>query len=261
MTDLGLLSYNLRRDTRADGANRWRHRRDRVAATVRAADIAGLQEARWPMLRDLVYGAPMHRWVGVGRSDGHKEGELVPVLWRADRFVAAEHGHFWLASHPDVPGSKDHERAVVRMATWVRLTERGTDRRLFVLNTHLDHRVEQARVEGAHQIRRALDDLVGDEAVVVTGDLNATPADEAYAVLTAPDGHPVTLVDAQAVAGRHEGPTTTLNGFDAPRPGKRIDVVLLSRAWAVTTYRVDDRTEGGRYASDHFPVEVVARLH
>ena len=45
MTELALLSYNLRRDTRSDGPNRWRHRRDRVAATLRKADVAGLQEA------------------------------------------------------------------------------------------------------------------------------------------------------------------------------------------------------------------------
>lgn len=260
MTELGLLSYNLRRDTRSDGPNRWRHRRDRVAATVRRFDIAGLQEVQWPMLRDLVYGAPMHRWAGVGRVDGHREGEFVPVLWRADRFVAVEHGDFWLSSHPEDPGSKDHERAVVRMATWVRLVERRTDRRLFVLNTHLDHRVEGARVEGARQVRQALDHLVGDEAVVVTGDLNATPDDKAYAVLTAPAGHRVTLADAHDRAERREGLEPTLNGFEAPRPGQRIDVVLLSPEWAVTTYRVAETAVGGQYASDHFPVEVVAHL-
>ncbi|HET9559113.1 MAG TPA: endonuclease, partial [Actinomycetota bacterium] len=100
MTEIELLSYNLRRDTRADGANRWRHRRDRVATTVRGVDIAGLQEAKWPMLRDLVYGAPIHRWVGAGRADGRRDGEFVPVLWRADRFVAVGHGNFWLSSRP-----------------------------------------------------------------------------------------------------------------------------------------------------------------
>jgi endonuclease/exonuclease/phosphatase family metal-dependent hydrolase len=258
MTDLALLSYNLRRDTRSDGPNRWRHRRDRVAGTLRAADIAGLQEARWPMLRDLTLGAPRHRWVGVGRADGRRAGELVPVLWRADRFVAVDHGHFWLSSRPEAPGSKDHERAVVRMATWARLVERGTEQPLFVLNTHLDHRVTEAQVEGAAQIRVALDRLVGDEPVVVTGDLNARPEDEAHTVLTGP-GHRIGLRDAYLDAG-DPGPDTTYNGFVGPRSGMRIDVVLLSPHWAVSAYRVDTTTENGRFASDHFPVEVMARL-
>ena len=146
MATLRLLTYNIRRDTRADGPNRWRHRRDRVAETLKRADLAGLQEARWPQLRDLRLQAPRHRFVGVGRADGRKGGELVPVLWRADRFVLVDQGHFWLSSSPDRPGSKDHAEAVTRMATWARLAERGGDRRLFVLNTHLDHRVEAARV-------------------------------------------------------------------------------------------------------------------
>ena len=55
-----LLSYNVRRDTWGDGRNRWRRRRDRVAARVRPADVAGLQEVRWRMLRDLVFGAQFH---------------------------------------------------------------------------------------------------------------------------------------------------------------------------------------------------------
>lgn len=261
MTELMLLSYNLRRDTRSDGPNRWRHRRDRVARTLRAADVAGLQEARWPMLRDLTFGAPRHRWVGVGRADGRRAGEFVPVLWRADRFVLDDHGHFWLSSRPEVPGSKDHERAVVRMATWARLVERVTGRALFVLNTHLDHRVAAAQVEGATQIRAALDDLVGDEPVVVTGDLNARPGEEAHAVLTRP-GHRVALRDAyfDAPADGVAAPDTTYNGFTALRPGLRIDVVLLSPHWSVSAYRVDATTEIGRFASDHLPVEVVARL-
>ena len=195
MTGLRLLSYNLRRDTRSDGADRWRHRRDRVARTLRGADVAGLQEAQWPMLRDLTFGAAQHRWVGVGRTDGRRGGEFVPVLWRADRFELLDRGNFWLSSRPDVPGSKDHEGAVVRMATWARLVERGGGRPLFVLNTHLDHRVKDAQVEGARQIRAALDDLVGDEPVVVTGDLNATPEDQAYEVLTGP-GYRIALRDS-----------------------------------------------------------------
>lgn len=259
MSGYRLLTFNLRRDTRADGPNRWRRRRDRAASIVRAVDVAGLQEARWPQLRDLTFGAPGHRFAGVGRADGRRGGEFVPVLWRADRFVLVETGHFWLSSRPDVPGSRDHERAVTRMATWARIAERGTERRLFVLNTHLDHRVEAARVEGARQVRAAVDEWAGDDPVLVTGDLNATPDTEAHAVLTAA-GARVPLHDAHDLTAARAGPEATLNGFEAPRPGLRIDVVLVSGHWRIASYRVDDRTEGGRYPSDHFPVAVVAHL-
>ncbi len=255
---LRLLTYNIRRDTRSDGPNRWRRRRDRVAATLRGADLAGLQEVKWPQYRDLLLQAPRHRSVGVGRSDGRKGGEHVPVLWRADRWVLEEAGHFWLSSTPDVPGSRDHADAVTRMATWARLAERYGPRRLFVLNTHLDHRVEAARDEGAAQVRAAVDDLAGDRPVVVTGDLNAEPDSGAFATLVG-GGHRVGLADSFALAAHREGPEPTLNSWQGPRPGKRIDVVLLSEHWTVDTYGVDDTTVRGRFASDHYPVLVEAR--
>jgi endonuclease/exonuclease/phosphatase family metal-dependent hydrolase len=255
-----LLSYNVRRDTWGDGRNRWRRRRDRVAARVRPADVAGLQEVRWRMLRDLVFGAPHHRWIGAGRGNGRRSGEHVPVFWGAERFVAVDHGHFWLSSTPGVPGSRDHPRAITRMATWVRLQERRTEQRLFVLNTHLDHRVEEARVEAAAQIRATLDELAGDEPVVLTADLNAPPGSEAHRLLTAHGGHRVELADAFTLAPVREGPDTTTNGFEAPRPGKRIDVVLLSPHWTVLAHRIDASADGDGYPSDHFPVGVHAAL-
>lgn len=257
--DLRLLTYNIRRDTRADGPDRWRHRRDRVAATLRDVDLAGLQEVKRGQLLDLWLQAPRHRFAGVGRADGRHAGEHVPVFWRADRWVLEAQGHFWLSRTPDVAGSRDHADAVTRMATWVRLHERWGRRRVFVLNTHLDHRVEAAHDEGAVQVRAAVDDLAGDLPVVVTGDLNAEPDSTAFATLVGP-GHRVALHDAFALAPHHEGPEPTLNSWRGPRPGKRIDVVLLSEHWAVSAYRVDDSTLRGRFPSDHYPVVVEARI-
>jgi endonuclease/exonuclease/phosphatase family metal-dependent hydrolase len=260
MTDVRILSFNLRRDTRADGPNRWARRRDAATAVVRRADVAGLQEARWPQLRDVLLGASGLRWAGAGRADGRRRGELVPVLWRGDRFRGEDQGVFWLSRTPDRPGSRDHEDAVVRMATWVRLRDMAARRSFFVLNTHLDHRVEQARVEGADQIRAAVDALAGDDPVVVTGDLNCTPGSPAYDLLTDPDRGRVRLADARDLATQRSGPDTTLNRFEGPQPGARIDVVLVSPHWRVRSSHVDDTTHGGRYPSDHFPVEVVASL-
>jgi endonuclease/exonuclease/phosphatase family metal-dependent hydrolase len=37
-------------------------------------------------------------------------------------------------------------------------------------------------------------------------------------------------------------------------------VVLLSEHWLVSTYHVDNSTLRGRFASDHYPVLVEARI-
>jgi endonuclease/exonuclease/phosphatase family metal-dependent hydrolase len=255
-----LLSFNIRRDTRDDGPDRWRRRRDLVSAVLRRADVAGLQEVRWRQLRDLEVGAAGYEWAGAGRADGRRRGEFVPVFWRADRFRCEDRGVFWLSRTPQRPGSRDHADAITRAATWVRLFDRALDRRLFVLNTHLDHRVEAARVEGARLVRTEIDRRAGDHPVVLLGDLNADPGSPAHRLLTDPARGRVPLHDAHDLAPTRSGPDTTLNGFEAPRPGKRIDVVLLSPHWEVVTHRIDDIAQGGRWASDHYPVEVAARL-
>ena len=170
-----MLTFNIRTATGRDGPDRWRRRRDVAAGVLQRADVAGVQEARSQQLTDLTLGAPGHRWFGRGRADGDRGGEHVPVFWRADRFVCVDGGVFWHSATPDVPGSRDHERAITRMATWVRLTERSSGQPVFMLNTHLDHRVPEARLAAADQIRVEVDRRAGSDPVIVTGDLNDRP--------------------------------------------------------------------------------------
>ena len=265
---LDIASFNIRFWNRRDGPDRWRFRRDAVARVVRRTDVAGLQEVRRPQLRDLHWGAPGRRWVGVGRRDGGSGGEHVPVFWREARLRCVDHGDFWLSSTPDVPGSRDHEDAITRMATWARFEDRvGVRRRILVVNTHLDHRSEAARIDAARQIRAFVAGQAGRDAVLVTADLNCTPDSEPYEVLVG-SGHGPTLADARAQAEVVSGPEATLNGFGRARRPRRIDVVLVSPHWTVLSHRTDARprprarsvSPDPAFASDHHPVLVRARL-
>lgn len=250
---LRVLTFNIRTSTGRDGPNSWRWRRRAASEVVRQAELAGLQEARHDQLVDLTADLPGYRWFGRGRADGQSEGEHVPIWWDADRFEVDDQGVFWHSRTPTVPGSRDHERAITRMATWVRLRERSSSVRLLVVNTHFDHRVAEARREAAEQIRQEVDERADDEPVVVLGDLNDRPDAPACRRLV-DDGGRVGLVDARTVANSCEGPDSTLHGFEAPRPGAIIDHILVSRHWRVDRYVVDDRRFDGRYPSDHFPV-------
>jgi endonuclease/exonuclease/phosphatase family metal-dependent hydrolase len=260
--NIEIISYNIRRDGWSDGTNRWRRRRDGVTGLLRLGDVIGLQEAKWRQLRDVLLGVPGHRWAGVGRDDGRRRGEFVPLLWRADRFEHREGGHFWLSSDPDRPGSKDHDQAITRMATWVRLRDRWTGARLFVVNTHLDHRVEAARLAGVDQIRTEIDRRAQHDAVVVLGDFNDAPGSATLARALEPAGGRVVLQDARAMSRTEPvGPEGTLNGWGRRGDGPRIDYVLCDSQWQVDEYRVEDVRIEGRVASDHHPVIVKARPH
>jgi endonuclease/exonuclease/phosphatase family metal-dependent hydrolase len=253
--DLRVLTFNIRTATGRDGPDRWRRRRDVAARVVRRADVAGLQEARWRQLVDLSLGAPGYRWYGRGRADGDRGGEHVPVLWRADRFVCVDRGEFWHSSTPDVPGSRDHDRAITRMATWVRLVSRTHRHRIFVVNTHFDHRVAEARLAAADQIRSEVDARSGPDPVIVMGDLNDRPGSSPHRRLTDATGR-VRLVDTREAAPVRTGPEATLHGFGPVKPGVFIDHVLVSPHWQVLRSAVEPGRIDGRFPSDHCPVFV-----
>lgn len=253
--EIRVLTFNIRTATGRDGPDRWRRRRDAAAHVVRRADVVGLQEARAEQLVDLTLGAPGHRWFGRGRADGHRGGEHVPVMWRADRFVPHDHGVFWHSATPHLPGSRDHDRAITRMATWVRLADRVDGRRFFVVNTHFDHRVPDARLAAATQIRDEVDRRADDDPVIVMGDLNDRPGSPPYERLVDGGGR-VRLRDTRVVATARRGPDSTLHGFGPVKPGVLIDHVLVSEEWEVRCSTIEPGRIDGRYPSDHCPVFV-----
>lgn len=82
-------------------------------------EIAGLPEVVVGQLEDLAGRLLDYDWVGVGRRDGEKGGEFLPVFYRSSRFEAMDSGTFWISETPGVPGSKSWDSAMPRIVTWV----------------------------------------------------------------------------------------------------------------------------------------------
>ena len=256
---LRIMTFNLRLDVASDGPNAWPHRRDWVASLIRfhAPDAIGVQEALAHMLTDLDTRLPGFGRVGVGRADGRAGGEFSAILYRTDRLELLEDGTFWLSPTPEVAGSKGWDTAIERIVTWARFRDRLTGCELVHLNTHFDHRGEEARQESARLIRRRLPTLAKELPVVVTGDLNSDPASVPYRILTrdtiADASSPLRDAFTTSVAG-HYGPTSTWTAFRAIVPERRIDYVLVSADVAVLTHGILPDSWDGRFPSDHLPV-------
>ena len=249
-----VMSFNLRLDVASDGDDAWPNRRDAAAAIVRGADVVGVQEALPGMLADLDARLPGFTRVGVGR-DADGGGEQSAVLYRADRFEALASGTFWLSPTPEVPGSVGWDAALPRIATWVRLRERG-GAAFVVVNTHFDHVGAAARRESARLlVDRALA-LADGAPLVVTGDVNAADTSDVYRTLTA------RLRDARLVSeAPATGPAATWNDFGRATDRRRIDFVFVGGPAQVLRAATDDRTLGDvlgtdnlRLPSDHRPV-------
>lgn len=249
-----VMSFNIRVDVASDGEDAWPNRVEAVAATIREADVVGVQEATPAMLDTLMARLPAFRRFGVGR-DADGGGEQSAILVRRDRFDIVAGGTFWLSPTPTEAGSVGWDAALPRIATWARLDDaRGPT--FTLVNTHFDHVGETARRESAALIAERAPRLAEGGPLVVTGDMNATPDTDAYAALAD------ALDDARLVSDAPpSGREGTWNAFGRATDDRRIDYVFVSDGVRVLQTATLDRTKGdvlgtddARLPSDHHAV-------
>ena len=259
---LNVMSFNIRNDNPADGANNWHQRKDNVAHLIRFYDasVVGVQEALVGQVEDLEKRLPGYAWYGVGRDDGGSAGEFVPIFYHEDRLKLIDSGTFWCSPTPDTP-SKGWDAALPRIVSWVRFETR-VKHELLVLNAHFDHRGEQARAECASLLRRQIDRLAGGALVIVTGDFNATPDSRPIRTMLADGEFSVPLSDASVVSELERyGPGSTHTSFDIASVGSDpIDYVFVGAGVEVSRFGVLSDSFDGRLPSDHYPVLATVRL-
>jgi len=259
---INVVSFNIRYGSARDGENHWDKRKDFVVETVRELDpdLLGTQEPLGFQRDYLSSKLPEYSVFGVGREDGREEGEMMAIFYRTERFEKLDGGHFWLSETPNVPGSMSWNTACTRMVTWVKLKDlKNADRVLWFFNTHLDHKSEPARLEGARLIRRRVNEMAAGAPVVITGDFNAAEKSEPYQALFEQSGS-VPLQDtwrvAQPKAQQNEG---TFTNFSLKSRGEnRIDWIAISNGFKVQSAAIVEINRNGVTPSDHLPVQ--ARL-
>ena len=250
---LRVMSYNIRLDIPSDGINQWSERREQFIGQVRLMRpaILGLQEVVPGQKTDLEAALPAYQFLGVARDDGRAKGEFSNLAIDRGEFKVRSSGTFWLSPTPAEP-SKGWDAAFPRIATWARLVRRSDGRRFLAVNTHLDHEGQTARLESAKQILRWIEGhRAKNESVILTGDLNAEPGTPPLLEFTA------RLRDSREASSTPAvGPEGTFNAFTlVPTESRRIDYVLVDPSLGVERYAVLAwHSEGGRPASDHYPV-------
>jgi endonuclease/exonuclease/phosphatase family metal-dependent hydrolase len=222
-----VATFNIRNGAAADGDFAWPVRAGRFLAQLREfeADVICLQEVLHFQLEEVAAALCEYRFGGVGRDDGAKTGEFVPIFFRG--LEATGNGTFWLSAMPDVPGSIDWGARLPRICTWVELAG------VTIANVHLDHESEAARRNGVDLLLRTL------RADVVCGDFNAEPGERCIAAMAAAG-----YVDVGSAAGG------TFNDFQADPPrSPRIDYVFARNPWGGEAKVARDSL-----VSDHWPI-------
>ena len=255
MTDgeVRIVSYNVRAAGLDEDVDSWENRRATVIGAIRLHRPAtvGLQEVVPEQYDDFRESLPAYEWIGEGRQ-GSESNEATPIGYRTDRFDLEEGGTFWLSETPDEPG-KGWDADCPRVATWAHLRDPETGAELIHVNTHLDHKGEEARRESANLLLSRFGDR--DVPLAFTGDFNCTADSEPLRRLTDADSPLVHAADVSETP--HHGPETTFTTFDSLMSAGRIDHVFVSEGIRVTGHATaTDMRPDGRFPSDHLPLVV-----
>ncbi len=253
---LKVMSFNIRYDARSDtGARDWKHRRDAVADQLSSASIIGIQEALSHQLNDLKERSPEFDWVGVGRNDGKKAGEFVPIFYRKDIWKLNTTGTFWFSSTPTLAGSKSWGNTLPRCCTWARLVDTN-GAGLYVFNAHLDHASVNSRKLSIELLTKKIHQRKYiDEPVVLLGDFNTTHGSGALKPLKETKNiRELSLIDSYLATDPEQKNPATFNRWNAQHNGEaKIDYIFHSPQLKVQSYSIIKKIVNGTPISDHWP--------
>ena len=247
------ISYNIRYNNPEDGLNVWENRRETVASLLKEenADFVGLQEVVYPQLQDLVEALKGYDHIGVGRKDGKTKGEYGPFS------IKKKNISFWnpipLVVETPETVSKGWDASLERICTYGLFQNRMTQEKIWVFNTHFDHRGVVARAKSIDLITKKVKALNQENLpLIITGDFNLTP-DQAPIQKMQSD-----FEDVQKNLASSDPYYGTSNSFNTEKVSKkRIDYIFIKGLKALNAQHLYKKTPMGGWASDHHPVIVL----
>ncbi|KND91929.1 hypothetical protein TOPH_03455 [Tolypocladium ophioglossoides CBS 100239] len=237
---LRLISFNIRYATRRPvlGEQPWSVRCLKLCTQLRfitaghQSPFVFLQEALYSQIND-VQAQLGSSWahIGRGRGEGETDGEFSPVFYRADVWKCIRSETRWLSPTPEKP-SRGWDAALNRIVTMGEFSHRATNTRVVVMSTHFDHIGVIARNNSAKlPIKFAKEWSSGkgaeSSAILIGGDFNSTPDEEAYKAMTAPDSGMSDIADLVAESSK-DGNHLTYTSFGEPDESpSRIDFLFI----------------------------------
>ena len=251
---LKICTFNLRNSYVDDGINSFCYRKGRIVEAIRSEnpDIIGFQEMtrhQRETLEEALF--PLgYNIVGCGRDEVWRDEQSAIAYKRKDMTLKSLDTR-WLSETPDVAGSRfDGDQSSCPRIMTALVLKHTASAPFLVINTHLDHVGNNARVRGAAQIVAYAKEK--KMPLIVTGDMNARPESDVvkHFLSAAPRG--ITLVDATA-----DIPWTFHNfgRYDEARRSK-IDYIFTDLPTDPTESYIlaDEGDENGVYITDHYVV-------
>lgn len=247
---LKLMSFNVRYKTSNDTGDRnWSKRLAAVHEMVNTHKpvLMGVQECLKAQRDDILAGCKDYAVIGVGRDDGKNSGEMMAIFYRKSEVTIQNWGTFWLSLTPDVP-SKDWNAACKRSATWAVIRINASGKRLFYVNTHLDHVAGQA--EQMAVLERQMEKLNTEHLpMFLTADFNVQQDNPVF------DQVQTYMYNARKTAPKTDV-VNSYNSWGNTSKASIIDIIFYSKedVKVLKFKTVFESFSGIRYISDHYPI-------
>ena len=190
-----------------------------------------------------------------------KGEELVPIFYKADRYICKNTGTFWLSETPLAKGSKGWDSANPRRATWIILEEKASGLCFHIINTHLDHQGQRARIESVGLIKEISKEWTDDNPIILCGDMNFTSISQPYYNTL---NQSYMMFDAYHISERREGVNYTFHRFGKNQIENRhiVDYIFVTNKVLVKSIIIpEEKKANGVYMSDHNPVIATFELY
>ena len=258
--ELKIMSFNVRTElNEADPTNSWSNRKDACVALIKdhMPSVIGFQEAdytsQWTYIKNQL--TKEYAGFGLNRDNGEVSGsgETMGILYNKTTVERLEGGTFWLSETPNIP-SKGFGANYCRSATWGLFRHKPSGIKFYYINTHLDHQVAAAQIEGMKLISNHFDEYRDSHPVFLTGDLNIKADNVALDVIesymhNAREAAPEGLTDYN----------TTYNGYVTTK-NSIIDHIYCSNYLKVVEYHTINEDYGVPFVSDHYPIYAIIKL-
>ena len=244
-----ILSFNIRCPWKGmDGINDFIHRAGFIYDKIKSQkpDVIAFQEVRdeaYVLLQKML---PEYEFFGTFREENYTiEGLYIAI--RKDSFTYLETEVFWLSPTPFVVASKfENQSECSRICLMTKIRHRKTNEVFRLLNLHLDHISEEARVLGMQCVFDFMNEYDSREKLptVLLGDFNTTPNGDVIKSCHARKGMFEATKDIDV----------TFHGYG--RKTIKLDYIFVSDEWADRVIKTETWTDchEGIYLSDHYPV-------
>ncbi len=254
LSELRVMSFNIRFGTANDGENSWQFRRYNLMETIKKFDpeILGIQEALSFQIDEILNRFPYFAILGVGRDDGRQAGEYSCILYDKTKFNPDTTETFWFSETPSVPGSKHWGNNITRICTWAKFTELKSKRHFLFYNLHLDHESQPSREKSTEMLVAKIKSQKESLPVIVAGDFNCGEENPAIKMVLKSG-----LADSYRIKNAKSETEGTFNSFNGEMKGDRIDYIFISNEIKVKSAEIIRDSYSGKFPSDHFPVTAV----